>query len=42
MAVGALVGGYGGAGIARRIGQRNVRRLVITLGLLLTASLLLR
>ena len=42
MAVGALVGGYCGAGIARRIGQRNVRRLVITIGLVLTGSLLMR
>lgn len=42
MAVGALFGGYAGAGIARRIGQKNVRRLVIALGFVLTASMLLR
>jgi hypothetical protein len=40
MAVGAIVGGYAGAGVARRIGQKNVRRVVIGIGLGLTASLL--
>ena len=33
MAVGAILGGYGGAGLARRIGQANVRRVVIGIGL---------
>jgi uncharacterized membrane protein YfcA len=42
MAAGAIVGGYAGAGIARRIGQENVRRMVIAIGFLLTLSLLLR
>lgn len=42
MAVGALFGGYAGAGIARRIGQKNVRRLVIGIGFVLTASMLLK
>ncbi|WP_242343509.1 sulfite exporter TauE/SafE family protein [Anaeromyxobacter terrae] len=32
MAVGALVGGYGAAGIARRIGRQAVSRLVIVVG----------
>jgi len=42
MAIGALFGGYAGAGIARRIGQKNVRRVVIAIGLILTLSLLRR
>jgi hypothetical protein len=33
MAVGAVAGGYGGAGAAQRIGEKNVRRLVIYIGL---------
>ncbi len=33
MAVAAILGGYGGAGLARRIGQANVRRIVIGIGL---------
>lgn len=33
MAVGAVVGGYGGAGLARRVGPANVRRFVILVGL---------
>jgi uncharacterized membrane protein YfcA len=32
MAVGSIAGGIGGAGIARRIGRENVRRLVIAIG----------
>ncbi|HLV81702.1 MAG TPA: sulfite exporter TauE/SafE family protein [Chthonomonadaceae bacterium] len=42
MASGAIVGGYGGSGIAQRIGQRNVRRLVILIGLGLALYLLLQ
>lgn len=42
MAVGSIFGGYSGAGIARRIGQKNVRKLVIVLGFVLTISLFLR
>ena len=42
MAVGAIVGGYAGAGTARRIGQKNVRRVVILIGIILTISLLVR
>ena len=41
MACGAIIGGYGGAGTARRIGQRNVRRLIVFIGFALTLSLLL-
>ena len=37
MAVGALLGGYLGAGIAKRIGPRWVRAVVIAVGLLATA-----
>lgn len=33
MLVGSVVGGYGGAGIAKRIGQKNVKRVVIVVGL---------
>ncbi|HEU4753229.1 MAG TPA: sulfite exporter TauE/SafE family protein [Armatimonadota bacterium] len=42
MAAGSVFGGYAGAGIARKIGQKNVRRIVIGIGFVLTASLLLR
>ena len=33
MAVGAVLGGFGGAGLARRVGQTNVRHAVVTIGL---------
>jgi len=33
MAVAAVLGGWGGAGLARRLGQANVRRTVIAIGL---------
>lgn len=39
MACGSIFGGWAGAGIAQRIGQKNVRRVVIAMGLLLTLSL---
>jgi uncharacterized protein len=42
MAVAAILGGYLGAGGARRIGQRNVRRIVVAIGLALTVMLLWR
>jgi uncharacterized membrane protein YfcA len=42
MAAGAILGGYAGAGVARRIGQKNVRRVVILIGFTLTVILLLR
>lgn len=32
MAVGAIAGGVGGAGVAKKIGEANVRRLVIAIG----------
>ena len=40
MAVGSIIGGYAGAGTARRIGQRNVRRVIIGIGLVLAVWLL--
>lgn len=42
MAVGALVGGVGGANIARRIGQRAVRRIVVVVGFVMALSLMWR
>ena len=42
MATGAIFGGYAGAGTARRLGQKNVRRLVILIGLALAAKMLLK
>ena len=42
MAVGAILGGYAGAGTARRIGQKTVRRVIIAIGLGLTVWLLLK
>jgi len=41
MVVGAVAGGYGSAGIARRLGPRFVRRTVIVIGLAMTISLLI-
>lgn len=42
MAAGAIFGGYAGAGTARRIGQKNVRRVIIAIGFGLTILLLVR
>lgn len=42
MAVGAIIGGVGGAGVARRIGPKGVRRIVIVVGFTMAVSLLLR
>jgi len=42
MAAASVVGGYAGAGLARRAGQRNVRRTIIGIGLALSAWLLVR
>jgi uncharacterized membrane protein YfcA len=42
MAGGAVAGGYGGAGIARRIGPKGVRRIVIIVGFGIALSLLIR
>ncbi len=42
MAVGAILGGYAGAGTARRLGPKTVRRLIIAIGLSIGLSMLLR
>jgi uncharacterized membrane protein YfcA len=42
MAVAAIVGGYGGAGVARKLGRTAVRRLVIAIGLGMAVSLFIR
>lgn len=42
MGAGAIVGGYAGAGTARRVGQKTVRRAVIAIGFGLSAWLLVR
>ena len=42
MVVGAIVGGYGGAGLARKLGRRFVRRAVIVIGIGMAVSLLFR
>jgi hypothetical protein len=42
MTLGSIVGGYTGAGAARRIGQKNVRRIIIFIGFALTLSLLIK
>ena len=42
MTVGAVAGGYGGAGLARRMGRRFARGAVIFIGLAMTLSLLFR
>ena len=39
LAVGAVAGGYGGARLARRIGQKKARAAVVVIGLLVTAVL---
>ena len=42
MAAGAITGGYGGAGLARRLGRTAVRRIVIAIGFAMAISLFLR
>lgn len=42
MTIGAVAGGYGGAGLARRLGRRFARGAVIFIGLAMTLSLLFR
>lgn len=42
MAVGAVLGGVGGAGIARRIGRTAVRSMVVVIGFAMAVSLMLR
>ena len=42
MAAGAIAGGYGGAGLARRLGRRAVRRIVVAVGLGMAISLFIK
>jgi len=42
MAAGAIAGGYGGAGIARRIGRPTVRKIVIAIGFGMALSLFIK
>ena len=42
MAIAAVIGGYGAAGVARRIGRVAVRRFVIAVGFTLSAILFVR
>jgi uncharacterized membrane protein YfcA len=42
MAVAAIIGGWGGAGTARKLGRTAVRRIVIAIGLGMAVSLFLR
>jgi uncharacterized membrane protein YfcA len=42
MAVGAIAGGYGGAGVARKLGGKTVRRIVIGSGFAMAVSLCLK
>ena len=42
MAIGAIAGGVGGAGLAQRLGRLAVRRIVIAVGLVMAVKLMLR
>jgi hypothetical protein len=42
MAVGAIAGGYGGAGVARKLGGSTVRKIVIGIGFAMAVSLFLK
>lgn len=42
MAVGAIAGGYGGAGVARKLGGKAVRRIVIAIGFGMALSLFIK
>ena len=42
MAIAAMLGGYGAAGIARRIGKVAVRRFVMAVGFTISAIMLVR
>lgn len=42
MMAGAVTGGYGAAGVARRIGRTLVRRFVIIVGLTITVAMFIR
>ena len=39
MSLGAALGGFGGSGIARKIGQKNVRILIIVIGFAMSITL---
>jgi uncharacterized protein len=41
MGIGAIAGGWGGAGLARKLGHTAVRRIVVAVGLAMTVSLLI-
>ena len=42
MAIGAIAGGYGGAGVARKLGRTAVRRIVIGIGFGMALSLFIK
>jgi uncharacterized membrane protein YfcA len=42
MAIGAIAGGYGGAGVARKLGRTAVRRIVIGIGFGMAVSLFIK
>lgn len=42
MAIGAIAGGVGGAGVAKRLGRVTVRRVVVAVGLVMAVKLMLR
>jgi uncharacterized membrane protein YfcA len=42
MAFGAILGGIGGTGIARRLGQTAVRRIVVAVGFAMALSLMIK
>ena len=42
MAIGALAGGYFGAGVARRLGQERLRTAVVAFGLVIALVLFIR
>jgi uncharacterized protein len=42
MVVGAIAGGYGGVGVARKLGGRTVRRIVIGIGFAMAVSLFMK
>lgn len=42
VALGAIAGGYGGAGVARKVGQARVRRAVMAIGITMAAVMFVR
>jgi len=42
MAAGAIIGGVGGAGLARRMGRTTVRRIIIAIGFGMAFALLVK